>query len=88
MYHCALFPLEEGLSRYLLAARDVCNSAKDGALFPIKAYSSREIPSGRRRATVGFRAREVEAVVEELARGSSRMERTSDLVAISKVYRG
>lgn len=45
-YHFTLLDLGLGLSRYFTAATDACASAKDGAFSPMRAYSSREMPSG------------------------------------------
>lgn len=46
LYHLTFWPLSLGLSRYLIAEIEAWASASEGALSPIKAYSSREIPSG------------------------------------------
>jgi hypothetical protein len=45
-YHRASLIFGFGRSRYFVADRAACVSAKNGALSPIRAYSSREIPSG------------------------------------------
>lgn len=55
-HHFARFLLGFNLSLYLTAESEACASAKEGALFPIKAYSSREIPSGRLTLDCGLRA--------------------------------
>ena len=45
-YHRASLIFGFGLSRYFVADRAACVSAKNGALSPMRAYNSREIPSG------------------------------------------
>lgn len=72
--HFDFLPLLPGLCLYLSEAIDAWASANEGALSPINAYNSREMPSGFLIAVesfLGFGAPLADCF------GSARMDRTS-----------
>lgn len=74
-----------GRSLYLTEAMDACASARDGALSPMRAYSSREMPSGfRTRWAAALRDDEP---LDDPACGKLRIDLTSwpDMV-VREVY--